>query len=65
MSKVSRSVLKSLVKEHFKETQSKTAENILENFEGEVRNFKQVCPKEMVNKLSNLLSLKNKISKAI
>ena len=38
---------------------------IIENFSDEIKNFKQVCPKEMLDKLSNPLSLKNKISKAI
>jgi len=57
--------LKNLIKEHFKETQSKIAENILENFDNELKNFKQICPKEMIDKLSNPLSLKNKFSKAI
>ena len=57
--------LRNLIKEHFKETQSKIAKKILENFEGEKKNFKQVCPKEMLGKLSNPLSLKNNISKAV
>ena len=57
--------LKNLIKEHFKETQSKIAKNIIENFDDELKNFKQVCPKEMLDKLSNLFSLKNKFSKAI
>ena len=57
--------LKNLIKEHFKETQSKIAEKILENFNDELKNFKQVCPKEMLDKLSNPLSLKVKVSKAV
>jgi glutamate synthase (NADPH/NADH) large chain len=57
--------LKNLIKEHFKETQSKIAKNIIENFDDELKNFKQVCPKEMLDKLPNLLSLKNKFSRAI
>ena len=57
--------LKSLVKEHFQETQSKIAEKILKNFEVENEKFKQVCPKEMLDKLSNPLSFKRKILKAI
>ena len=39
--------------------------NILENFNTEVQNFRQVCPKEMLNKLDQTLSLKNKVSKAV
>jgi len=57
--------LKNLINEHFKETQSKIASKILENYNNEVKNFKQVCPKEMLNKLSNPLSLKTKVSKAV
>ena len=57
--------LKNLIKEHFQETQSKIAKKILENFTNEEKNFKQICPKEMLDKLSNPLSLKNKILKAI
>jgi len=57
--------LKNLIKEHFKETQSKIAKNIIENFDDELKNFKQVCPKEMLDKLPNLLSVKNKFSRAI
>ena len=55
--------LKNLVNEFFLETQSKVAENILKNFELEIKNFVQVCPKEMLDKLSNPISLKEKISK--
>jgi len=57
--------LKDLIKEYFKETDSKKALNILENYNNEVQKFKQVCPKEMINKLSNPLSFKEKISKAV
>ena len=57
--------VKKLIEEHFKETKSKIASQILDNFNIEVKNFKQVCPKEMLNKLLNPLSLKTKISKAI
>jgi len=57
--------LKKLISEHFKETQSKIASKILKNYNDEIKNFKQVCPKEMVDKLSNPLLLKKRISKAI
>jgi len=57
--------LKNLIKEHFKETQSKIAKDIIDNFDSELKNFKQICPKEMLDKLSNPLTLKNKLSKAI
>ena len=57
--------LKKLIGEHYKETQSKIAFKILENYNDEVKNFKQVCPKEMIDRLLNRLSLKTKISKAV
>ena len=41
------------------------AKTILENFNNEVQNFKQVCPKEMLDKLTNSLSLKNKVAEAV
>ena len=52
--------LKKLISEHYEATQSKIASKILENYNDEVKNFKQVCPKEMLGKLSNPLSLKNR-----
>ena len=57
--------LKNLIEEHFNETQSKVAEKILKNFDDELKNFKQVCPKEMLGKLLNPLSLKKQIQKVI
>jgi len=57
--------LKDLIKEHFQETKSKIAEKILENFEKENKNFKQICPKEMLDKLINQISLKKNISKVV
>jgi len=60
-----KNLLKNLIQEHFENTQSQVAKKILENFENEIKNFIQVCPKEMLDKLINPLSLKTKISKAI
>jgi glutamate synthase (NADPH/NADH) large chain len=57
--------LYNLVDQHFKETQSQIAKTILENFNNEVQNFNQVCPKEMLDKLTNPLLLKTKVSKAV
>ena len=57
--------LKNLIREHFKETQSEIALKILEKYKDEVKKFKQICPKEMLDKLSNPLSLKTKILKAV
>ena len=36
---------------------------IIDNFENELANFVQVCPKEMIDKLENPISLKPKIKK--
>jgi len=60
-----KSCLNNLVNQHFEETQSHIAKTILENFNNEVQNFKQVCPKEMLDKLTNPLLLKTKVSKAV
>ena len=57
--------LKNLINEHSIETGSKIAQRILENYNEEVKNFQQVCPKEMLNKLAEPISFKKKISKAI
>ena len=57
--------LKNLINEHFKETQSKIAFKILENYKNEVKKFKQVCPKEMLDKLLNPISLTTRVSRAI
>ena len=43
--------LRNLINEHSQETQSEIAKTIIENFNNEVQNFKQVCPKEMLDKL--------------
>jgi len=50
--------LKDLVLEHFEETRSYLSQKIIQNFDEELKNFVQVCPKEMLNKLSNPISLK-------
>ena len=53
--------LKELILEHLKETGSSISKNIFENFEDEIKNFVQVCPKEMINKLKNPITLRSKI----
>ena len=53
--------LKKLVLEHFNETNSELSKKIIDNFEEEVKNFIQVCPKEMINKLDHPLTLNPKI----
>tara|TARA_Y100000590_G_scaffold8259_1_gene10350 strand:- start:4983 stop:9485 length:4503 start_codon:yes stop_codon:yes gene_type:complete len=57
--------LKNLISEHFKETKSKISEKILSNFNYELKNFKQVCPKEMLDKLEYSITTKTKVSKAV
>ena len=37
------------------------SKNIIENFKDEIKNFVQVCPKEMIDKLENPITLKTKI----
>ena len=43
--------LKNLITEHSIETESLFSKKILENFNDEIKNFIQVCPKEMLDKL--------------
>ena len=57
--------LENLIHQHFQETQSKIAKQILDNFDEEILKFKQVCPKEMLDKLDNPLSLAKKIYKIV
>ena len=53
--------LKSLVQEHSVETESLLSKRIISNFEEEIKNFVIVCPKEMLDKLENPITLKSKI----
>jgi len=53
--------LKDLIEEHFNETNSSLSKKIIENFDKEILNFIQVCPKEMIDKLKNPISLKSAI----
>ena len=46
------------------ETNSKTAQKILNYFDNEIKKFKQVCPIEMLDKLDNPISLKPRVKKA-
>ncbi len=58
-------LLKNLVKKHFEETNSKIAKKIIIDFKNEISHFYQVCPKEMLDKLDNPVSIKEKIDVAI
>ena len=46
-----------------KETNSILAKKILNNFEKELKNFKQICPTEMLDKLKNPITLKSSVKK--
>ena len=48
--------LRSLVEKHALETESRRAKEILRNWDIEVNNFIQICPKEMLNKISHPIS---------
>ena len=56
-----KNLLIELIKEHSKETGSQISKKIIENFSEEIKNFVQVCPKEMLNKLKNPISITPKI----
>ena len=50
-----------MVQEHSEETGSILSKSILANFDEEKENFVQVCPKEMINKLVNPITIKSNI----
>ena len=56
--------LKDNLSDFYKETNSEVAKQILDNFDLEVGNFKQICPIEMLDKLENPITLKLKNIKA-
>jgi glutamate synthase (NADPH/NADH) large chain len=53
-------VLKDLIEEHVRETQSRFAEQVLVDWGREVRRFWQVVPKEMLERLTQPLTLDEK-----
>ena len=56
--------LRKLIQEHAIETNSIISKKIVENFENEINNFVQVCPKEMLDKLENPISNKKLVGQA-
>ena len=56
--------LKNNLNTFVKETNSKIAQKILNDFDNELKKFKQVCPIEMLDKLENPISLKPSVKKA-
>ena len=55
--------LKDNLKEFFAETNSLVAKKILQNFNVEIKKFKQICPIEMLDKLDNPISLTQTVKK--
>ena len=55
--------LKNNLRNFVTETNSNHAKNILNNFEKELKYFKQICPIEMLDKLDNPITLKHIIKK--
>ena len=51
--------LKEKILEFSKETNSKLSQNILNNFDAELKNFIQVCPIEMLDKIENPITVKD------
>ena len=58
-----KSFLKRTIEEHYKETNSSLSKKIIDNFEQEIFNFLQVCPKEMLDKLEHPITKKTNIEK--
>ena len=56
--------LRQLIQEHAIETNSTISKKIIENFDNEINNFVQVCPKEMLDKLENPISNKKLVGQA-
>ncbi len=56
--------LKENIKDFMSHTSSQKAKRILENFDSELENFKQVCPIEMLDKLDNPITLRSHTKKA-
>jgi glutamate synthase (NADPH/NADH) large chain len=57
--------LKKMVLEHSEETDSLLSKSIITNFEKEIKNFVQVCPKEMLDKLENPITFKKTIKEVV
>ena len=53
------------LKDFYKETNSKLAKKIIDNYKNELNKFKQVCPIEMLDKLKNPITLNSELKKQI
>ena len=51
------------IKDFYKETESNIAKKIIDNYQEEIKNFIQVCPIEMLDKLDNPITLKSSVKK--
>ena len=56
--------LEDSIKDFVTKTSSKKAKKIIDDFKDELKNFKQVCPIEMLDKLDNPISLRPHTKKA-
>ena len=57
--------LKDMIIEHYEETNSSLAKKILNDFELEKNNFKQICPIEMLDKLEQPITTKSSVKAAV
>jgi glutamate synthase (NADPH/NADH) large chain len=57
--------LKGMIIEHYEETNSSLAKKILNDFELEKNNFKQICPIEMLDKLEQPITSQSSVKAAV
>jgi len=57
--------LKNMIVQHYEETNSSLAKRILNDFELEKNNFKQICPIEMLDKLKQPITTKSIVKAAV
>ena len=57
-------IFKNNIREFILRTGSKKAKKIFDSFDVELKNFKQVCPIEMLDKLDNPITFKELKSKS-
>ena len=57
--------LKDMIIEHYEETNSSLAKKILNDFELEKNNFKQICPIEMLDKLEQPITTQSSVKAAV
>ena len=54
-----------MIVQHYEETNSSLAKRILNDFELEKNNFKQICPIEMLDKLEQPITTKSSVKAAV